>query len=281
MDQRCIDCDTCRWMAPQTFVRVDEKSAVDKQPSCEEERIKALQALLACPTSSIHTEKPAKEIMKVHDMFPLPIDEQKLPGVYHCGYHSDISFGAASYLIVHPAGNILVDSPRYIEILARKIEKLGGARYMFLTHKDDIGDHEKWSQRLNCKRILHSGDVQDSTTGVEMQLHGDGPWSITTDIELIHTPGHTAGSVCLHYKPLKILFTGDHLFNSSEDSQLAISLIYNQLSVSMQLDSIRKLLDFDFEWILPGHGRRAEFRDNKEKNLAIEAFLDLSSQLHT
>lgn len=29
-------------------------------------------------------------------------------------------------------------SPRYIEILARKLEKLGGAHYMFLTHKYDL-----------------------------------------------------------------------------------------------------------------------------------------------
>ncbi|KAJ0599151.1 putative ribonuclease Z/Hydroxyacylglutathione hydrolase [Helianthus annuus] len=60
-------------------------------------------------------------------------------GVYHCGYHSDKSYGAASYLLVHPEGNILIDSPRYTERLASNIEKMGGARYMFLTHRyDDV-----------------------------------------------------------------------------------------------------------------------------------------------
>ncbi len=29
--------------------------------------------------------------------------------MYHCGYHSEASFGATSYFIVRPGGNILVD----------------------------------------------------------------------------------------------------------------------------------------------------------------------------
>ncbi|GAB2260917.1 hypothetical protein Droror1_Dr00011772 [Drosera rotundifolia] len=50
--------------------------------------------------------------------------------------------------------------------------------------------------------------VQESTFGVERKLEGTGPWSLWPDIELIHTPGHTEGSVCLYHKPLKVLFTG-------------------------------------------------------------------------
>ncbi|XP_072966460.1 uncharacterized protein [Typha angustifolia] len=280
VDHRCIDCDTCRWMAPEIFTSVDGKSAVTRQPSSEEEKIKALQALLSCPTSSIHTEKPTKKILEVQKMFPLPIDEIALPGVYHCGYHSERSFAATSYLITHPEGNILVDSPRYTEKLARNIEMLGGVRYMFLTHKDDIGDHEKWSKRLKCERILHSGDVEDSTEEVEMKLYGDGPWSIGTEFKLIHTPGHTEGSVCLYYERLKVLFTGDHLAKSDESDDLCFSLIYNHQSVSLQMDSIKELLDLNFEWILPGHGRRIRFANNQEKNSAIEACLASNQHLY-
>ena len=66
--------------------------------------------------------------------FPLPIDAS-IPGVYHCGYHSRKSFGAASYFIQRPGGNILVDSPRFCETLASKLESLGGVRYIILTHR--------------------------------------------------------------------------------------------------------------------------------------------------
>ncbi|XP_071737175.1 uncharacterized protein [Rutidosis leptorrhynchoides] len=271
VDHTCIDCDTCRWMAPEIFTRVDGMSAVSKQPSCQDERLKALQALLSCPTSSISTEKPVHDILEVQKTFPIPIDEEKIPGVYHCGYHSHKSYGAASYLIVHPEGNILIDSPRYTEKLACNIEKMGGARHMFLTHKDDVADHKKWSERLRCERVLHSTEVNVLTNDVEIKLKGSGPWSLGDDIQLIHTPGHTEGSVCLYYKPLKVLFTGDHL--ALEESELYISEKYNFYSVSIQLDSVAMLLELDFEWILPGHGRRVAFRNVEEKNTSLKGFL--------
>ncbi len=45
-----IDCDTCRWMAPDFFRRRDMQSAVLRQPETEEERFEAFSALLSCPT---------------------------------------------------------------------------------------------------------------------------------------------------------------------------------------------------------------------------------------
>lgn len=272
VDHTCIDCDTCRWMAPQVFTRIGEMSAVFKQPTSGEERLKALQALLSCPTSSIHTEKPASDILQAQKTFPTPIDQQRIPGVYHCGYHSEKSYGAASFLIVHPEGNIIIDSPRYTERLARNIEMLGGARYMFLTHEDDVADHRKWSERLSCDRILHSVDVDNSTADVETKLQGTGPWNLGRDVQLIHTPGHTEGSVCLFYKPLKILFTGDHLLMT--ETGLSICERYNKCSVPMQIDSVLKLLEVDFNWIIPGHGRRVEFKDREEKDSILKAFVE-------
>ncbi|KAJ6720761.1 METALLO-BETA-LACTAMASE FAMILY PROTEIN [Salix viminalis] len=272
VDHTCIDCDTCRWMAPQVFTRIGEMSAVFKQPTSGEERLKALQALLSCPTSSIHTEKPASDILQVQKTFPSPIDQQRIPGVYHCGYHSEKSYGAASFLIVHPEGNIIIDSPRYTERLARNIEMLGGARYMFLTHEDDVADHRRWSERLSCDRVLHSGDVDNSTADVETKLQGTGPWNLGKDVQLIHTPGHTEGSVCLFYKPLKILFTGDHLLMT--ETGLSICERYNKCSVQMQVDSVLKLLEIDFNWIIPGHGRRVEFKDREEKDSILKAFVE-------
>ena len=71
VDSTCIDCDTCRWMAPEVFYRDEEQSAVYHQPADETERLRSLQALLACPTSSIGTvEKP--QDMKIAQL-SLPI----------------------------------------------------------------------------------------------------------------------------------------------------------------------------------------------------------------
>ncbi|CAG7886400.1 unnamed protein product [Brassica rapa] len=249
VDSTCIDCDTCRWMVPEVFTRVDNMSAVIKQPTCKEERLNALQALLSCPTGSIRTETPPTDIGEAQETFPLALDKDKLPGVFHCGFHSKKSFGATSYLILHHEGNILVDSPRYIEKLAGKIEKMGGVRYMFLTHRDDVADHKKWADRFKCARILHSEDVQPSTTDVELKLEGSGPWRLYEDVELIHTPGHTEGSVCLFHKPLKALFTGDHL--TMYESGMSIIEMYNHCSLPLQLESVESLIKLDFNWVIP------------------------------
>uniref|UniRef100_A0ACD5ZM04 Uncharacterized protein n=1 Tax=Avena sativa TaxID=4498 RepID=A0ACD5ZM04_AVESA len=128
---------TCRWISPEVFKRVNGMSAVAAQPSSDETRTKVLQALHSCPTASIHTGKPAKDILQVQNTFPLAIYDDLL-GVYLCGYHSENSYGATSYLIIHPEGNILVDSSRYMLGLADKIEMFGGARYMFLKSFVDI-----------------------------------------------------------------------------------------------------------------------------------------------
>uniref|UniRef100_A0A0E0GFA4 Metallo-beta-lactamase domain-containing protein n=1 Tax=Oryza nivara TaxID=4536 RepID=A0A0E0GFA4_ORYNI len=266
VDHRCIDCQTCRWMAPEVFKRVDGKAAVAAQPISDDHRTKALQALLSCPTSSIHTEKPAKDILQVQNMFPLPIDNHLLPGVYLCGYHSQDSYGATSYLLTHPDGNILVDSPRYTTKLAENIEKLGGARYMFLTHMDDVADHRKWAERLKCERIIHSGDVEDVTADVEWKLTGNGPWDIGADFELIHTPGHTEGSVCLFYKPVKALFTGDHVAKSEESDDLDLFLMYSKQSAGQH----EKIVEVNFEWFLPGHGYRIHYKDNIRRYTGLQ-----------
>ncbi|CAF2068047.1 hypothetical protein Bca4012_086671 [Brassica carinata] len=271
VDSTCIDCDTCRWMVPEVFNRVDNMSAVVKQPTCKEERLNALQALLSCPTGSIRTETPPTDIREAQETFPLTLDQDKLPGVFHCGFHSKKSFGATSYLILHHEGNILVDSPRYIEKLAGKIEKMGGVRYMFLTHRDDVADHKKWADRFKCTRILHSEDVQPSTTDVELKLEGSGPWRLYEDVELIHTPGHTEGSVCLFHKPLKALFTGDHL--TMYESGMSIIEMYNHCSLPLQLENVERLIKLDFNWVIPGHGRRVHFKDGEEKAKKLEALV--------
>ncbi|CAN8327269.1 unnamed protein product [Cochlearia groenlandica] len=271
VDNACIDCDTCRWMAPQVFTRVDNMSAVTKQPTSKEERLNTLQALLSCPTGSIRTQTPPTDIGEAQESFPLALNKDTLPGVFHCGFHSKKSFGATSYLILHHEGNILVDSPRYLEKLAGKIEKMGGVRYMFLTHRDDVADHKKWADRFKCTRILHSEDVESSTSDVELKLEGSGPWSVNEDIELVHTPGHTYGSVCLFYKPFKAIFTGDHIAMS--ESGMSIYEQYTQGSVSRQLESVEKLINLDFNWLIPGHGRRVHFKDGEEKAKILEALV--------
>ena len=34
-------------------------------------------------------------------------------------------------------------------------QALGGAKYIFLTHRDDVADHVKWAEALGAQRIMH------------------------------------------------------------------------------------------------------------------------------
>ncbi|MBW4681251.1 MAG: MBL fold metallo-hydrolase [Microcoleus vaginatus WJT46-NPBG5] len=257
VDTTCIDCDTCRWMTPEVFHSAGDQSAVYHQPTDEAERLKAMQALLACPTASIGTVEKPKDIKEAQQSFPIPVTEN----IYHCGYHAEDSYGAASYLITRPEGNILVDSPRFSPPLVKRIEAMGGIDYLYLTHRDDVADHQKFHEHFGCERILHQDEINAGTRDVEIQLAGFEPLELATDLLIIPVPGHTKGHTVLLYKN-KFLFTGDHLAWSADRNHLIAFRNACWYSWPELLQSMRRLTEYEFEWVLPGHGRR--FHADKE-----------------
>jgi glyoxylase-like metal-dependent hydrolase (beta-lactamase superfamily II)/ferredoxin len=251
VDSSCIDCDTCRWMAPTVFDRLGEMSAVYHQPIEPQERLQAMQALLSCPTASIGTIDKPEDIKQAQASLPLLVTEN----VYHCGYHSEKSYAAASYLIQHPDGNILVDSPRFTPPLVKQIEAMGGIKYLYLTHRDDVADHHKFHEHFGCDRILHEDEINTGTQAVEHKLSGLDPVQFTPELLIIPVPGHTKGHTVLLYKN-RFLFSGDHLAFRRQLGHLGAFRDACWYSWAEQLKSMRKLAEYDFEWVLPGHGRR-------------------------
>jgi glyoxylase-like metal-dependent hydrolase (beta-lactamase superfamily II)/ferredoxin len=251
VDTSCIDCDTCRWMAPTVFDRFGEMSAVYHQPIDPKERLQAMQALLSCPTASIGTINKPEDIKEAQASLPLLVTEN----VYHCGYHSEKSYAAASYLIQHPDGNILVDSPRFTPPLVKQIEAMGGIKYLYLTHRDDVADHQKFHEHFGCDRILHQDEINTDTRDVEHKLEGMDAIEFTPELVIIPVPGHTNGHTVLLYKN-KFLFSGDHLAFRRQLGHLGAFRDACWYSWSEQLKSMKALANYDFEWVLPGHGRR-------------------------
>lgn len=251
VDSTCISCDTCRWMAPEVFVEVGEQSAVYQQPTNDTAERRSLAALLSCPTSSIGTVDKPKNIKEVQQSLPAIVTEN----VYHCGYHSEKSYGAASYLIVRPEGNILVDSPRFVPPLVKNIEAMGGIRYLYLTHRDDVADHQQYRDHFGCDRILHTDEINADTRSVEIQLSGHEPHQIADDLLIISVPGHTKGHTVLLYNN-KFLLSGDHLAWSDNLQQLIAFRQVCWYSWAEQIQSMQNLANYEFEWVLPGHGRR-------------------------
>lgn len=251
VDASCIDCDACRQLAPTIFRDHGDQSSVYHQPETEDETRLALMSLVACPTGSIGTAR--KHDMRVGiDAFPTPISEN----VYFCGFTSEASYGAWSYLLLRPleaGGNVLIDSPRFTGSLVKRIEQLGGVQTMFLTHRDDVADHARFTKKFGCTRIMHAADGA-ANYAVERIIEGEDAVSLDDDLTIIPTPGHTRGHMLLLYRN-KFLFTGDHLAWSPARETLTAFRSVAWYSWPEQTRSMTKLRDYRFEWVLPGHGR--------------------------
>jgi glyoxylase-like metal-dependent hydrolase (beta-lactamase superfamily II) len=215
-------------------------------------------ALVACPTGSIgSTEKHDAHIGI--DAFPSRVADN----VYFCGFTSESSFGAWSYLITRPeneGGNILIDSPRYATQLVKRIEGMGGVRHMLLTHKDDVADHARFAKTFGCERVMHADDGA-ARLGAERVIEGEHPVQLGKDVLVIPTPGHTRGHVVFLYQN-KFLFTGDHLAWSPARNTLTAFRNATWFSWARQISSMERLANYDFEWVLPGHGNL--HHDNRE-----------------
>jgi glyoxylase-like metal-dependent hydrolase (beta-lactamase superfamily II) len=156
--------------------------------------------------------------------------------------------------VEQPEGNWLIDSPRYVEHLARRFDEFGGIRYLFLTHRDDVADAEKWAKRFQAERIIHRLELE-SQPGAERIIDGLEPVELSPGFRAIPTPGHTRGHCALLYRD-EFLFSGDHLFWSRERQSLHASRDVCWHSWPQQAESVAKLEGYCFEWVLPGHGQR-------------------------
>ncbi len=253
VDSTCIDCETCRTVAPDGFEDGGGFAYVHRQPRDAASRLRAEMALLACPVAAIGTVAK-HDLAAARAAFPDPIDGE----VFHCGYHAEASYGAASYLIVRDRGNILIDSPRFTGPLVDRLEALGGIDLMFLTHRDDVADHQRFRDHFGCERIMHTADIGPATKMIETQIEGAGPIPLDADVTLIPTPGHTRGSVCLHYRD-RFLFTGDHLAWSPGLARVHAFRSVCWFDWATLVASTAPLAEYRFEWILPGHGLRCHF----------------------
>ena len=41
------------------------------------------------------------------------------------------------------------------------LQELGGAKYIFLTHRDDVAAHYKWASALGAERIMHTMETNE------------------------------------------------------------------------------------------------------------------------
>ena len=267
VDSTCINCDTCRQLAPKSFVENGEFSSVYRQPANERELHQAFQALVACPVGSIGAIQNDKAQMKVATAsFPLQLGGE----VYYNGFNSEKSFGANSYFVRHPDGNWLIDSPRYINKLVKAFEGMGGIKYIFLTHEDDVAEASRYAKQFGAARIIHREDMA-ALPDAEWVIEGSEAVEFKPEFLIIPVPGHTRGSMALLYDN-RYLFTGDHMGWDREVNGLRLATVYVWDEPTLRR-STERLLDYAFEWVLPGHSDRMRLsadRMQEELRLLLE-----------
>ena len=246
VDSRCIRCDASRHWAPE-LIGTDEhgRSFLTRQPEHPDEVAQLWRAAVACPTQSIGTTEARRPPQP-----PFPFE--LTPGVYALGHNARSSFGAHSYLLPRPDGNLMADSPRFTPRLAESIDELGGVRHVLLSHRDDVADADRWAERYGADVWIHEDDA-DAAPYATVILTGGEPTAVAAGVTAVPAPGHTEGHVVFHVDD-KWLFTGDALHWNHRRGEIDVFPEQTFQSWDVLADTMDRLADRRVEWVFAGHG---------------------------
>ena len=146
----------------------------------------------------------------------------------------------------------MVDAPRWTKPVMAMLEEWGGLSAILLTHQDDVADAGRYAAHFDAHVWIHEAD-RAAAPFADQMLTGREPHRIDDELLAIPVPGHTEGSVVYLYDR-RCLFTGDSLAWSFERSDLVAFRDACWFSWSEQTRSLRRLLDYRFEWVFAGHG---------------------------
>ena len=209
------------------------------------------------------------------------------PGVHRIDGLKRGRFFAQVYLLVDGDVLALVDAgllstvhtiARYVEGMGKSIDQL---RYILLTHShpDHTAGAPALQERSRASVLAHANDVQHSGERPSVSymglfgtfalpllflrrvpangLLGDGDMLPLLDgLRVVHTPGHTPGSVCFYLEKRGVLFSGDMIL---EDHGV---LGMNRHGFpGSHLKDYRASLDYSV--LCPGHGEPVRERADR------------------
>ncbi|MBN2487670.1 MAG: MBL fold metallo-hydrolase [Methanosarcinaceae archaeon] len=194
-------------------------------------------------------------------------------------------YDANAYII---NGKVLIDTGISPDILIRELEKyinITDLELIILTHChiDHTGAAAGIAVKSGAKVAIHKEDalsLKDDVKSVA-SLFGRPAPAIEPDIiyiggesvpinnenlEVIHTPGHTPGGICLYEPGSKSLFSGDTVFPNGSLGRTD----FLGGSPERMAQSIQKLTQLDVRTLYPGHGEVTSNRVNEQILLSFK-----------
>lgn len=178
---------------------------------------------------------------------------------------------------------IVVDPGDEVSRIHRRLTELGlRLKQILITHAhiDHVGGALKLKSLTSAPIYLNENDLsllemmsaQAAWLGVETPTtappdedlpDGRGVGLDAYPAQVLHTPGHTQGSICLHFAPLKMVLAGDTLFAGSIGRTDLPGGNYEQI-----IESIRsRLLSLPDETkVIPGHGPATSIGAERRSN---------------
>ena len=130
-------------------------------------------------------------------------------------------------------------------------DHIGGNGYFYnaqiMVHEGDAEIVEKGDEDLAVVEFF-DGSLKPHKVGRKLK-HGDKIQAGGAELEVLHTPGHTEGSICLYDRKNKLLFTGDTVFEN------AIGRVdFENSDPAKMAESLKALEKLDVATAFPGHG---------------------------
>ena len=169
----------------------------------------------------------------------------------HVGPPSPLPFMAGvsvrSFLLERPEGNVIVYNSPGLGECGAQIDELGGATRLVLNHA-----HEGMYGEPGIEVPVFVGAEDRDEAARSMTVSGtfSERQLIDSDLEVIPTPGHTAGATSYLWDngQHRFLFTGDSLW--LEDGEWA-AVVLGTSDRSAFLDSVAVVRSLDFDVLVP------------------------------
>ena len=178
---------------------------------------------------------------------------------------------------------IVIDPGDEVGRIHRRLTQLGlKLKQILITHAhiDHVGGALKLKRLTGAPILLNENDLpllkmmemQAGWLGVETPETEPPDVSLTDGLrvglerypaEVLHTPGHTQGSVCLHFAPLSLVIAGDTLFAGSIGRTDLTGGNSRQIIESIES---RLMALPDQTKVLPGHGPATTIGTERKSN---------------